>query len=587
MLIKQIKYFCFLISPFVFLPLQTVNAQTIAEPAFFSQIAPEQIPPPQDILPPIEQPPAEPIQPLPPPEELLTPPSAAPGVEQPTEVPGTITVERFEFVGSTVFTQAELEAVTASYTKRPISFAELLQARSAVTQLYVDKGYVTSGAFIPPQELTEGVVRIEIVEGSVEEINVRGTKRLKQLYVRSRLKLGATTPLNVPHLLEALQLLQLDPLIKNISAELSAGTRPGTSILDVEIKEANSFNAEIFLDNGRSPSVGTFRRGLKLTEGNLFGFGDSLSASYTNTDGSDDFDFSYTIPWNARNGTLKLSYGTTSSDVIEPPFDDIDGDGNEPDIESESRYYEVTLRQPVMQTPNQEFVLGLTFSHQQTETSLLEMPFPLSPGADDEGRTRVSALRFFQEWTQRSQKQVLAARSQFSLGVDAFDSTMNANSPDSSFFSWRGQGQWVRLLGEDFLLLARTDLQLSDRPLVPLEQFGLGGLNSVRGYRQDAFLTDNGLLTSVELRVPLLRARSIQGVLQIVPFVDFGVAWNNGDRSDPDPNTIAGIGLGLQWQQGDRLTARFDWGIPIVDIDGGDRTLQEEGFYFSLIYRPF
>jgi hemolysin activation/secretion protein len=75
--------------------------------------------------------------------------------------------------------------------------------------------------------------------------------------------------------------------------------------------------------------------------------------------------------------------------------------------------------------------------------------------------------------------------------------------------------------------------------------------------------------------------------LQIVPFVDFGVAWNNGDRSDPDPNTIAGIGLGLQWQQGDRLTARFDWGIPIVDIDGGDRTLQEEGFYFSLIYRPF
>ncbi len=91
-----------------------------------------------------------------------------------------------------------------------------------------------------------------------------------------------------------------------------------------------------------------------------------------------------------------------------------------------------------------------------------------------------------------------------SLGLNLLNSTINQGTPDSRFLSWRGQGQWVRLLAPDTLLLVRGDIQLADGSLLPSEQFGLGGQETVRGYRQDALLTDNGTLLSTELRIPIL-----------------------------------------------------------------------------------
>jgi hemolysin activation/secretion protein len=488
-------------------------------------------------------------------------------------------VQRFEFEGNTAFSDEELAKVTEQFTNRPISFAELFQARSAVTQLYLNKGYITSGALIPPQTLDQGVVKIQVVEGGLESINVTGTRRLKPDYVRSRIAIATEKPLNRDRLLEALQLLQLNPLIQNLSAELAAGTEPGLSMLEVRVTEAKTFDTQVAFDNNRSPSVGTDRRRVQVNEANLLGLGDSLSVGYSNTDGSDGIDLSYTLPTNPRNGTIRFSYGSTSSNVIEPPF-------NRLDINSDSRYYELTLRQPILQTPTQEFALGVTGTRQESEITFLGgLPFP-SLGADIEGRTRISALRFFQEWTKRNSREVLAARSQFSIGIGALDATLNREPPDTRFLSWRGQAQWVRLLARDTLLLVRGDLQVADRALVPLEQIGLGGQQSLRGYRQDFLLTDNGALASAEVRFPILRIPQWNALVQVAPFVDIGGAWNNSGRPDPDPSFLASTGLGLQMQIGDRLTIRLDYGIPLVSVDTNKRTWQENGFYFSIVGTP-
>ena len=114
-----------------------------------------------------------------------------------------------------------------------------------------------------------------------------------------------------------------------------------------------------------------------------------------------------------------------------------------------------------------------------------------------------------------------------------------------------------------------------------------GGFQSVRGYRQDSLLTDNGVLASAEVRIPVFKAKKIDGVLQVVPFVDFGVGWNKSDSDSSDTNTLIGVGMGLQWRMGNNFNARIDYGIPLTDVDDRDRTLQEEGFYFSVNYSPF
>ncbi|BAT51706.1 Surface antigen variable number [Nostoc sp. NIES-3756] len=571
----------------IFLLLNSIDVQPVKAQAVNQT---QQLPQPQDIQPPTPPPlpSPEPPQQLPPPAELLEPPSGDINPQQPTptDTPQTIIVQRFEVVGSTVFSQEELAQATAEFTQRPITLAELFQARSKITELYVRRGYITSGAYIPPQTIQSGVIKIQVVEGRLEDIQITGNRRLNPSYVRSRLAIATQPPLNREKLLEALQLLQLNPLIQNLSAELSAGSRPGTSVLQVQIAEAKTRNVQLAVDNGRSPGVGSFRRRIQVSEANLLGLGDSLSAGYSNTDGSNTFDTSYTLPFNPRNGTLGFSFGTSSSRVIEKPFNTLD-------IDSSSRYYEITYRQPLVQSPTQELAIGLTASRRESEISssvLTEFRVPLnelSPGADEQGRTRISALRFFQEWTTRNSREVFAVRSQFNLGIGALNATVNAQEPDSRFFSWQGQAQWARLLAPETLLIVKANTQIASTRLLSLEQFGLGGLDSVRGYRQDYLLTDNGAFASAEVQIPVLRLSQNSGLLQVTPFVDFGVAWNN-QRENPDPNALAAVGLGLRWSSGDRFTARLDWGIPLISVDSEARTWQENGLYFSLIYNnPF
>jgi hemolysin activation/secretion protein len=346
-------------------------------------------------------------------------------------------------------------------------------------------------------------------------------------------------------------------------------------LLDIKIQEADVFNVSTSLNNSRSPSVGSNQRSIGINHGNLLGFGDKFNFEYANTKGSDAFDLSYGVPINSKNGTIKAAYGNNSNDVIEKPFTPLD-------IESKSRYYELSLRRPILVKPTQEFALGMSLTRTESETSLLNENFQLSRGANDDGETKISAVRLFQEYVNRNDKEVLAFRSQFSLGVDALNPTINENGePDSTFLSWRGQSQWVRRLDEDFLLLLRGDAQLSGGSLVPLEQFRLGGVSSARGYRQDLSLGDNGLFASTELRIPVVRFKKFDGLLQISPFFDIGTVWNSGDVEISNA-TLASLGVGLNFSMGTNFNARLDWGIPLTSVDAENNSLQEDGIYFSI-----
>ena len=500
----------------------------------------------------------------------------------PQQIPGTIVLKRFEIVGNQVIPPAEIELLLQPYLFRPLSFIELLEVQQKITQLFVARGYLTSGAYIPPQTIKDRTVVVEIIEGSLEEIKIYGLQHLRPEYIRGRIEIATEPPLNRDKLLNALQLLQLDPKIKNISAELSQGINPGSNLLEIEIEEANTFNTELTYNNYQAVSVGSQGREISVSEDNVFGYGDRFAVSYINTPSSNSLaGLSYTVTLSPRNNEFQIFYSYSDSSIISEPFEELD-------LSSQGSYVEASYRHPLLQTPKQEFALGFTFSHQDTQLFLMDTDFPLARGTSIEGITKISALRLTQEYSNRSDRHVFALNSQFNIGLNVLDATSNPdNIPDSQFFIWRGQAQYIKQLGERTNLGLRVGLQFADRPLVSLEQFRSGGALSVRGYRRDRTVGDNGLFFSTELQYDIWSDTQNNFSLSLIPFFDFGHVWNT-DNLPLEVDTQAAIGLGIQLLLSETLTARFDWGMPLIaDTGFQEDSLQDSGIYFSIKLKPF
>jgi hemolysin activation/secretion protein len=540
-------------------------------------------------LPPDSAPSPQP-QPLPSGKDPLDESLEAPPIpESLLDIPGTTVVKQFQFAGNTAFSQTELNRVLASFTHRPISFAQLVQAADIITQFYVSRGYITSGAYIPEQNSAPGIVQIQIVEGVLADIEVKvAAGRLKPSYIRDRL-ISQSVPLNIDKLQEALQLLQFNPLIESVNAELSTGIAPGTNSLTVSVVGADTFKLETVLNNNRNLSIGTFERGVELEEANLLGIGDRIRFGYHNTEGSDRFNGGYAFPLNSHDGNLRFDFQFANNEIVQSSFEDVD-------IDIESRNYSLTWQQPIWRQANarvnRELALDLSLSRRESDTTILDIPQPLSPGANLEGEIRTSTLSLGQEWLQRGREQVFLLRSQFNVGLDVFDAVITESEPNSQFFNWRGQLSYLRLLdtpqGTPAIgptILLRSQLQLSADSLISTEQFSLGGGTTVRGYRQDALLTDNGFFISAELRLPIARLSRLNTTLQFSPFIDYGMGWNTGDEKS-EFDTLLGMGFGMLLQSEDRLSARLDWGIPLLnEVEGS--SWQENGVYLEFNYDLF
>lgn len=134
----------------------------------------------------------------------------------------------------------------------------------------------------------------------------------------------------------------------------------------------------------------------------------------------------------------------------------------------------------------------------------------------------------------------------------------------------------------DAVLVSNLAAQLTPDSLLPLEQFAIGGANSVRGYRTNQAVASNGFFGSIEARFPIIREESGFGLIQLTPFIDVGSIW--GDNLS---ETLVSTGLGVRWQLGNTLSARIDWGIPLISkVRLGD-SLQDNGISFSLQVNPF
>ena len=526
-----------------------------------------------------------------------------------------IVVKRFEFTGNTVFSKRELTKLVAPFTNRELTSEDLEAARVAITKLYIDADYISSGALLPDPDVAGGVIRFQIIEGKLKEVDLQGNRWFRDRWLRRQLARAAGQPVNFSQLKTGLQLLRQNPGITQINAELKPGLLPGENVLHVIVKERQPFRLGLTLGNQRPPSVGEGYGEVRAEMLNLTGNNDPLelrwSALRWARDGTlefgdaDSISASYEFPVSPWGTTLAIHAGKNDASIVDETFIALD-------ITSKSEEFGLTLRQPLIETLNDTVAISLGADRKHSETYLLGTLSSFSPGAI-EGETDVFAWRLGAEWVHRSQLEVLSVRSTFSLGQYLMDSTQAdptriggaPSDPDSKFFSWLGQVQYMRRIFDDgkppvepeqgaarllreSLLVIRANAQLSDEPLLSPEQFSLGGLHSVRGYRENQLLRDNGVFASIELRVPVWLRKDGTQIVTLAPFIDWGTGWDTNELEDYN-ETIWSAGLGLIVQPSKHVRATIYWGHPFVRLNegGGSRSLQDEGWHFTVSYDAF
>jgi hemolysin activation/secretion protein len=388
--------------------------------------------------------------------------------------------------------------------------------------------------------------------------------------------------------------------MEQVNAELAPGGAPGESQLHVAVKDSQPFRVSVEVNNYRPPSVGSTLIQAHVTDLNLTGNNDPLTLNYgiatlmENTpvlDNLENAGVDYRFPVSPWGTTMELGVDRDNAGIVQYPF-------NQLDIQSKLTEFHVGIHQPVFETPDQSLILTLQADERRNETSLFGIPFSLSPGAVN-GVEQIFVPRFIQEYIKRSQVDVLSARSQFSLGLNAFNSTVDAAAPDSHFFDWLGQAQYLRRLGQsDNTVILRLNGQIADRPLLSLEQAQLGGISSIRGYLENQALRDNAVIASVEFRVPLLVDKDHNGLITLAPFTDFGVGWNNVNAYGPDPAgtrltgtqavSMPSVGIGLLLSPVKYFNAQLYWGYGLNRRQVPDgNSLQNQGVEFSVSLNAF
>ncbi len=520
--------------------------------------------------------------------------AAGPATTQSTALPteGKVHIKAFRYSGNTKLSDAQLsDAVKDILAKHDLSMEDLEEARQRITMAYVNSGYINSGAIIPDQSADDGVIRFEIVEGKLNAIDLKGNQRFRRSYVADRIWPDPKEPLNINQLKNNLEILRLNPNLRSINAELKPGNEPGQASLDTSINENWPYQVALEFDNKRSPSVGAERFSLLASDSNLTGVSDTLAVRYGLNEGglenlkwagTHDVSIDYTVPITARDTTLEFNFTNSDSLVVQTPFTDLD-------IKSRTESFGVTLRHPVYRTPDTEVGVFVTGARRYNKTFLAGQPFSFSPGAQN-GESDVTVLRFGQDYNHRTTEYGLSGRSTFSFGIHALGATKNPDSvPDTSVFTWLFQAQYVRrIFQSDNQVVFRFATQLSADPLLSLEQFSIGGLDTVRGYRENELVRDNGMIGSVELRIPLWKKQG-QNILTFAPFFDIGYGWNTraGDISVPEDLLLPSAGIGFLFTPNSHINGQIYWGIPFKNVKDSGHNPQDEGIHFDLVISAF
>ncbi|MCC2607874.1 ShlB/FhaC/HecB family hemolysin secretion/activation protein [Planctobacterium marinum] len=482
------------------------------------------------------------------------------------------------YQGNTLFTETELNQQIARYIGRPVSVSELEAMRIALTQFYIAKGYINSGVILPDQTAQNGIIVFQVIEGRLNSIALSGMDDIDPHYITGRLLPDNSAPFHLPDFQERYQLLLNDPLFDKFDGRFRPGIAPGESILDLTITPATPYGLELQLDNYGSASSGEEQLTLNGYYLNWLGHGDTLSASVRVKEGSVGGNLMYQLPMNQNDTRLTVQLGFNDSDVIEQQIAVLD-------IESDYQSTDISISHPLLSSLNHALRISASLSVRENRGSLLDQPFSFASG-ENNGLSRVSAVRVALQGSIRSAKQVWSGHLRYSQGITAFYATDNDNlAPDSDFSALLLQLQYARLFAQGVQLTWRADAQISSDGLLPLEQFALGGARSVRGYRENELVRDEGFVTSLQINAPLFDDLDYSGrfgALQGYIFMDYGEGnYRTALQDSAEP--LWSAGLGLLWQFSPEWQVELVYGHAInTPQDRANHVLQDDGIHMRI-----
>ena len=495
--------------------------------------------------------------------------------------PLQVRVDAIEFRGNHAITTAELQALAAPHVGRVNRVDELETLRQQLTRWYVDRGYVNSGLLLP-QRLADGVLVFQVVEGRLSAITLHGMDGLHERYVSARLLRPEDTILDTGQLRERYQLLLADPQITRMNARLVPGEQPGDARLDVDVQRSRPWELSIFANNYRPASIGSAAAGLAGALRNLSGRGDQVDVALQapvergGQGGHGRLDWQLPlVTWGLTDTQLQLGLERGSSSVIEEPVDQLD-------IRSRLSSRELGVSQTWSETLERKLEGGLTWLDRDNRTSLAGQPFSFTLGVPD-GELREALWRAWAGGAWRSETQVLALRASYARGhtnvQDAAELPPSA-LPAKRFALWVAQASYTRQLFDRTAQLgARLSWQHTGDHLLPLDALALGGLGTVRGFRQNQLVRDRGWFLNLELEVPLRQDAADGWALSFTPFLDHGRAANVGEPAA----TLSSLGV----------QARARWQAWTLDLSLAHRlqgaklgtTLQDQGVLLQLAYK--
>ncbi|HWY16774.1 MAG TPA: POTRA domain-containing protein [Rhizomicrobium sp.] len=471
-----------------------------------------------------------------------------------------VDIDAYDIDGNTKLDQESIESAVYPYLGPQRTRTDVESARAALEHAYQDRGYQSVVVEVPPQTVTNGIVKLHVVEAPIGRLRVVGS----HYYLPSTIKeqVPALAEGNVPNLQEAqTEINDLNRLPdRRVTPTLKPGTVPGTVDVDLHVTDTLPLHGSAEINNDHSPNTEPLRALAIVHYDNLWQLGHSAAFTFLrapqNVHSGQVFAGSYLAPiWGSPWSILAYGY-QSNSDVNTLGGTNVLGNGYTAGLHG-------VLQLPSFGDFGQSFNFGLDFKHFLEGVTL--------------GTSGTVATIDYWPVAAVYNLQWVTPESEVDSSVTTVIGTRGLGSPPPTFENNRAfaRGNFVHL-GADVTYTQHLPVgtlgvvhfagQIADQPLLSSEQFAAGGLTSVRGYLQSEAIGDDGILESTELRGPSF-ARFVGPEVadwRVFAFADLARVWIIGALpGQTDMFSLESIGAGMRVAALNHLIGIVDVALPL------------------------